>query len=399
MQYSPKGRFIEYVEGSPDGIIERGEAIKVLGDQMLDSADVLENIKNRAIESAGQKGQAIDALRESIGDSYETLREAGELYQPVGPVISTYGHALDSVQPLIKATVDDSRDLWDTYVSLPGQLEPRGTGGLFQPDEGTPEAEQQAEEDATKKAAYDAWEARAEDFDAHYDTWEDAFDTAVDNIGDEMAGSIKDSRWSDFWDFMDGVADILGKIGLVVGVLALVFAGPFLAIAAAIAVLGLLVASIRAFEDGLGWNDLGDVGLAALACLPMGKLGTLFGKGGVGRFGQETLKQFEGVGDFRKISAANKLLGGGTGNWFRIAFQNGNQKGAVDVLTRVTLGKDVTTLNRLSTGLDDAVITGSSAWNLLHGQVGATLKAAGWTSLLSGSESVTERVPALDILW
>jgi hypothetical protein len=266
MQSSPKGREIEYVEGSPDVIIERGNAITTLGDQMLASADVLENIKNRAIDSGSQKGKAIDALRESIGDSYRTLREAGELYQPVGPVIATYGEALDGVQPLIRSAVDESQDLWDTYAALPGELEPRGTGGLFEPDEGSAAAERQAAEDTAKKAAYDAWEDRADDFDRHYDTWEEAFDTAVENIGDEMAGSIKDSFWS-------SIVDVLGWVAFTLGVIALIFTGPFIAALALVAAAAYLF--VVAMQYANGEADWGDIALAAVAIVPIGKITTI----------------------------------------------------------------------------------------------------------------------------
>ncbi|QYJ05591.1 hypothetical protein KUV85_07915 [Nocardioides panacisoli] len=272
MQYSPKGRFIQYVEGSAGDIIERGEAITVLGDQMLDSADVLERIKNNAMDAGGQKGQAIEKLRESIGDSYATLREAGNLYQPVGPVISTYGQALDSVQPLIKAAVDDSHDLWDTYMSLPGQVEPRGTGGLFQPDEGSPEAADQAAEDAAKKAAYDAWEARTEDFDSHYDTWEDAFDTAVTGVSDELSGAIEDSFWDNFGDVINVLTEILSWAALIVGIVALFAGGWILALAAVLALAAFALTAVK-FANGQasGW----DLAFAALAIIPVGKVTNL----------------------------------------------------------------------------------------------------------------------------
>lgn len=79
---SPQGRSIVDVEGSPDDISKRGTEIKELGDKMLECASVLDDIKNNALDYGGQEGKAIDKLRESIGDSYTTLKEAGDLYQP-----------------------------------------------------------------------------------------------------------------------------------------------------------------------------------------------------------------------------------------------------------------------------------------------------------------------------
>ena len=134
MDRSPKGREIELVEGNPGDIISRGEKIESLGTQMLDSADTLERIKNEAVSDGSQKGKAIEKLKDSIGDSYETLREAGELYEPVGPVITAYGTALEGCKPTINNAVEDCESKWATYDSLPGDREgsttPEAGGGF-----------------------------------------------------------------------------------------------------------------------------------------------------------------------------------------------------------------------------------------------------------------------------
>lgn len=268
MEDSPRGRQIEYVEGTPEDIISRGEAIADLGEKMLTSADTLEKVKNQAIDSGGQKGKAIDKLRESIGDSYSTLRQAGNLYKPVGPIITGYGEALETVQPLVKSAVDDCEALWSTYESLPGSVEPRGAGGLFQPEEDSPEAEKQAAEDAAKKAAYDTWEARATEFDTHYDTWEEAFDSAADGIGKEMADKIADG----FWEGLGDIADVLTWVALIVGVLALIIGGPLVALALLVSVVYLLVTAVQAMHGDKSWTD---VLLAAIAVVPLTKASTL----------------------------------------------------------------------------------------------------------------------------
>lgn len=266
MPNSPKGRFIEHVEGKPETIIKRGQQITELGDQMLDSATVLQNIKERAMDAGGQKGKAIEQLRDVIGDSYEKLREAGELYKPVGPVIERYGNALESTQPQIDYNADQCEEKWKHYLSLPGELEPRGTGGWRGPEEGSPEAEQQAEEDAAKKAAYEAWEDSAGSFDFWYDSWEDAYDSAVEDITDGLSGQIKDSRWSMF-------ADILGWAALVMGVIALIFGGWILvAIALALAALYLFVVCM---QKANGEADWGDIALAAIGIIPVTRLSSL----------------------------------------------------------------------------------------------------------------------------
>ncbi|MTE24451.1 hypothetical protein [Microbacterium sp. ZXX196] len=269
MDSSPRGRSIEKIEGNPFAIEQRGNAIASLGEKMSESATVLEVISTRA---EGGQGKAIDKLRETIGDSYATLREAGDLYTPVGPVIAAYGVALADVKYALNGTVDECEGLWQTYDSLPGSVDPRGTGGLFQPDEGSPEAQAQAEEDQAKKNAYEAWEAEAEAFDGYYDTWEEAFDTAVSGITDEMAGEIEDGGWRTFFKVF---GDVLGWVGLAVGIVALFVGGPVIAIiAAVVSVAALVVAIVQAVDphNKAGW---GGVAWALVDFVPFGKLGRL----------------------------------------------------------------------------------------------------------------------------
>jgi len=320
MHDSPRGRTIEYVEGNPSGIISRGDEIKELGDQMLSSADTLKQIKENALAGGDQKGKAIEALQDAIGDSYKKLHEAGELYQPVGPVITAYGEALEDVQPLIKSAVDDSEELWATYQSLPG----KDVSGGFSlpslaapPEEGSPEAKQAAEDDAAKQAAYDAWEARAEDFDGHYDTWESAFDTAVDNIGDKMSGSIKDGFWDNIGPVVDFLKKVLDVAALVVGIIALFAGGWVLALAA---VLAFAVLALALAQKARGKGSWMDVGFAALGVLPFGKLTNLVKLKSLaplarnadelgkvrGAYKSAILKKFTDLGEFKNAARATE---------------------------------------------------------------------------------------------
>lgn len=300
MEWSPKGRKIEYVEGDPTVIEERGAAIKTLGDQMLNSADVLEDIKNRALDGEDQKGKAIEALRESIGDSYSILREAGQLYEPVGPVIEKYGSKLSVAQSMIKYYVDQAESRWETYDGLPGELVPRGAGGFLEPDVGSDEAEQNAEEDAAKKAAYEEWKDSAENFDRWYgdpdneDSWEQIFDEAVDGITDGMAGKIKDSFW-------DAIGDFLSIAALVLGVVAM-FVGGWVIAAIALAVAAMYLAVII-IQYNLGEKSGMDIFFAALGVVPVGKLSNmtklLHGSRGLKAFGKGAF------GNISKLGRAN----------------------------------------------------------------------------------------------
>lgn len=248
-----------------------------LGKKMLDCADTLETIKNEAVGDGSQKGKAIEKLKDSIGDSYEKLREAGELYEPVGPVITAYGEALEGAQPTINNSADDCVEKWAVYDSLPGDEDgsttPEAGGGILGMggyDKDSPEAKQKAEENGAKKAAYDAWVLSAEDFDEGYDTWEKAFDTAVESITDELSGSIKDSTWDNFSSFVDVLTTILSWAALIVAVVAF-FAGGWVLALIALG-LGALVFALTAAQYAHGEKSLTDLVFAGLAIIPVGKV-------------------------------------------------------------------------------------------------------------------------------
>lgn len=275
MDRSPKGREIEHVEGNPGDIISRGEAIKSLGTKMLDCADTLESIKNEAVGDGSQKGKAIEKLKDAIGDSHSKLREAGELYEPVGPVITTYGNALDECKPVINNNADDCESKWAIFDSLPGDeggsTTPEAGGGVLGVggyDADSPEAKEKADENAAKKAAYEDWLESAKAFDGGYDTWEAAFDTAVDDISDELSGSIKDGWWDNISSFVEVLVTILSIAAFIIGVIAIFFGG-FLLLAAILAIAAFALTALQyANGDASGW----DLAWSALGIIPVGKI-------------------------------------------------------------------------------------------------------------------------------
>lgn len=272
MDSSPRGHRIRKVAGNPSGIIERGRAITTLGEQMLESAEVLQRIKDNSLGDNGQRGKAIEALRESIGESHEKLKEAGDLYSPVGPVITAYGDALFELKPTISTIVDDCEDLWTHFQSLPGSNEPPAFGdSVTGPEAGSPEAVQQAADDADKRAAYDAWEERAEDFDVYYEDWEDAFDTAVDGIGNEMSGKIKDGWW-DNWgsDLFEVLNTVLSIAGLIIGIIA-IFTGGWVVLLI-VSAAALVVTAVRYAHDEASGFELA---LSIVGVIPFGKIASV----------------------------------------------------------------------------------------------------------------------------
>lgn len=399
---SPKGRWIEYVEGDPEGIVTRGRSIESLGRAMQASATTLEQVKDGA---DGQKGLAVEKLREVVGDSHGLLRQAGELYEPTGPVLVAYGEALADVQPRIKAHADRCAELWAAFAALPGSVEPRGTGGWFQPEPDSPEAEQQAEEDAAKLAAYRAWEDEAGYWDADYDTWEEAFETAANDIGDVLEGKVKDGFWDNVDGFVAGLQKALSWAGLAVGILAIIFGGPILALIGGI--IGLVALGLTIYQKirgDAGWLQLG---LAIAGVLPWGKLGKI--AGGKFSFADDMFGGVLGATAWRNAGSQARELGfaylfhgrgatGALGSLRQLATGN-NPNGFGDVFLRLLTGKDVAAYEKLgdvTTGVLPALATAS---DLLHGLFAVPLKYDGWISMFTGHETIKKKVPVLDVVW
>ncbi|MFA4842030.1 MAG: hypothetical protein WC580_10025 [Agrococcus sp.] len=363
MDRSPKGRVIERVEGDPGTIKARGTEIEALGQMMIDSATVLQSL---ADGTDGLQGKAATKLREGVGDVHRTLREAGELYKPTGPVVYDYGVALESDKPAIDGQVARCQSLWETYVSLPGSLEPRGTGGLFQPEADSPEAQQQADEDAAKRDAYDAWEAEAVGFDADYDSWEEAFETATNRVGDVLEGKIEDSPWDDLDGFVAGALGVLKWVGIALAIAALVIGGPIIAALAAIVAIAALVLTL--YQYSRKDADLVDVGIAAIGVLPIGSLGKLAkGKEGLRGIADDTMGGLlTGAGRSALRTEVSQVIGSGraayafsgslregiTNGVSHFARNHGQQGRVVDSISRLFTGKDAAKIGGMTNGAD-----------------------------------------------
>lgn len=299
MDPSPKGRTIRYVDGEPGAISKRGLEIEDLGEKMLSSALVLQSIADNALGGDSMKGKAIEALRDSIGDSYETLKQAGELYKPVGPVIKAYGDALEDVQKSIETAVNDAQDRYNQYLALPGDKDDSQTeeeGGLLGIG-GTDKDE--AAENQAKAQAYQDFIDKATEFDAHYDSWEDAFETAANGIDDKTAGSIEDSGWSDWADVLKVVGTIVAIAALCTGIGALVWLGVGI---------GILATAVTAGQVMNGEADWLDVGIAALSIIPVTKAGNFAGSlGRISLTGEKI-----GVAMFKNAAPS-------AGKWFAMA--------------------------------------------------------------------------------
>ncbi|WP_347754544.1 hypothetical protein [Agrococcus sp. ProA11] len=327
--YTPRSRQI--VEFQQDGgeIVDVAKEITDLAEYMTSAAGIMESLANG---SDGQQGQAVDKLRDKVGDAHVQLSLAAKLYMPIGDALMAYGTEVDgTINAQINTRHESAQEKWTTYASLPGDREGRTYFlGIGEPEAGSPEAEQHEAEDAAKRQAWNDWIDAAESYDAAYDTWESAWNSAVDRLDDGFSDDLKDSRWEKFKEGLGDVLEVLKWAGLVVGILALVIGGPILAaIAAAIAVIALIGTLILAFAGDRSW---GDVSWAVVDVVPVGKLGKLFQAGEKMKFVKEMGKNFRPSTYSDGISALKKFPTEGWGK--------GASRGLLDGTTGLLTGKN-----------------------------------------------------------
>jgi hypothetical protein len=248
---------------------------------MISSAAMLKSIADGA---SGQRGLAVDKLQDVVGDCHEELKLAGERYKPTGPVLVHYGTVLAEVQPLIKTAVENCEADWKTYETKRSAVFDAQIA--FYPVAPVGEDEEPDDPDDLRKdavgdaqgladTAHENWEAEARTFDTHYDTWEEAFDWAAEEIGEANSGGIEDSRWDDLDGFVAGALEVLKWVGLALTVLAVIVGGPFIAALAAIVAIATLLLTIYSFSRGN--SSVLDLVLAVVGVIPFGSLGKLFG--------------------------------------------------------------------------------------------------------------------------
>jgi len=394
MESSPKGREIEPLVGNAGAIVRRGNDITSLGNQMISSAAMLKSIADGA---SGQKGLAVDKLQEVVGDCYEELSLAGKRYKPTGPALVAYGNVLAEVQPLIKTAVENCEADWKTYIAKRSDVFEASTA-YYPTPASTDGADAKDPADLRKDAVHDAqgladsaygdWEAEARVFDRHYDTWEDAFDAAAEEIGTATKGGIEDSFWDDLDGFVAAALEVLKWVGLALAVLCIIIGGPFLAALAAIVAIATLVLTLYSFSRGN--SSVLDLVLAVVGVIPFGSLGKLFSGNKLG-----FLDDMAGglitaggraniVGDFRAMGSGFNAgfafaQGGGIQKFFQGLSGAGsnymahNGSGFSNIMSRLFTGKSADELfnpNFLGSamnGLDGlSIVSGSLVSQLSH---------------------------------
>lgn len=284
-----RGRDVEVVAGNATAIAERAKTIKELGDSMVSAAVTLKGIKEGSIEG---EGYAMDKIQDVVGDVHKDLDEAGRRYKPAGTTLGTYATALDTAQTLMRRIVGEcetSRTALQTAESnaeeAASALRTHETSTQLNPpapeDAASNTTAGNTLSDAASRASGALTTARTthndnlHEFDEAYDTWHDAYQAAVSGLED--ANEIgEDSRWENIAGVLAVISEWVSWIGLAIAVLGLIIGGPFFLIAAlVVGVIALALTVALMFDGRKGWGDLA---MAIVGVLPIGKLGQGFSK-------------------------------------------------------------------------------------------------------------------------
>ncbi|MWB98196.1 hypothetical protein [Agromyces seonyuensis] len=277
MDRSPGGHEIIRLEGEGHALYTRGEQMRLLGVQMVESASLLKAID----DGAEGKGYSIDSVRDSIGEITEDLRKAGVRYEPSGTVIRDYGSALSQVQYKINTIAANCETLWNDYQTAQNDYSDAYGNGL--PPSGADDAGaadwQRDVDDArtARSTALTEFRTEAALYDEPYDTWETAYEIALNGLQDANENGVTDSTLDDWMPFIEGALVVLAIAGAVLAVLAIVVGGPIIGLLAVIAGVLTLAFTIAKRVGGRGNNW--DMAMAIVGVIPFGsltKLGGLF---------------------------------------------------------------------------------------------------------------------------
>jgi len=281
---SPKGQHeLRQLDGNSEDLWNRGDRLVKLGMQMDTTATALGDIADSSV----CRSQGTDKLADMAAETADDLAKAAVRYEDTGRAIRTYAAALGTAQAWIRnhqSSVEqaerDYQSALETQDSADRELTSIQTVMVWETEPSA--SEQSSAETAAHNAAAAAttalhhrdemWGA----FDQVFDTWEGAYEDAVDGI--QKAMDTADNN-DGFWEFIDNALEVLGWVLLALTVIALVIGAPLTGLLGAIIFgLSVLVFALNALKFAFGRATLGDLALAALSLVPFG-IGKLLSKG------------------------------------------------------------------------------------------------------------------------
>lgn len=259
---TPGGNEIEQVSLSPGDVVSTASDMATVALRMKNAATTLREL---ADSDDGQQGKAVEKLRDSVGETWEILGDAGDLYYDTADAIRTYGWAIGDVGGIaeaLTAAYTDADEKWAAYAGADGDLRGDTTAD---PDDDDPNAEADAADNKAKYDAFQAWMNAANHWDQQYDDWETAWNAAVSAIETAHEHGPKDG-WSEwFGDFLEIAYIVLTIVAIILAVAFIVctfwITGPIAAAIAGIAatagaIVGIATAVVSIARFVRGETDL-----------------------------------------------------------------------------------------------------------------------------------------------
>lgn len=263
---SPNRRYVlQELDGNPEDIERAGRHYSAIGRQMDWTADELKKLA----DDTKYKADSLDKVRESAGELHGELRKAAVRYVQTGPVLVEYAGALrtarnTSVDPYverIRTAHEAAETANESLDDAQGQVDDLDTTWIWEDD--PTDADRTAAASALSDARRAANTANStltslwESFESGYGAWEDAYEAAVEGVGDAIeASGVNDSWWE---DLLDDIADAMTVIGAIAIVLAIVIGGPIFLVIATIAAVVTLAAHLTMMAAGskrVSWGTL-----------------------------------------------------------------------------------------------------------------------------------------------
>lgn len=253
------------LEGDHGDIWTRGDQLVTLGETMDKTATSLKKIS----DGETQISEAIDTLREAAGEVHSDLTKAALRYSGTGKVLRTYAHALSTGQtkmtPLV-TQIEEKHAAVQAAVAeendAQGKVNDYGRTWAWE-DEPT-----DAQKDAADTALSEASSARSSlegdlddlwiSYDQHFETWQDAYDTAVNGVESAIEAADNNDNWFD--DALDMFVDLLGWVIVALVIVALFVAAPLaavlMAVVAVLTVISLLSHLYLLTKGRATWTDI-----------------------------------------------------------------------------------------------------------------------------------------------
>lgn len=278
-KYTPKGREIEPLEGSPDAVDTAAQVLEGEAELMEGGGKLITLFAEG--EVTGLAGNAVQRIGADCGENGQVLTEAATRYRAMVSTMRTYSKALREHQKVISTAIDELRELEreaDAAAETWDELKTEVEG--MEPDD--PQREDKEQERDTAAAVYDQlyadWIEKQRSFDPLFDAFEIDYDAAVTGLQDAIdlpGGDTTGEKVAKFFGGLGSKADALAMLADL-GALAPPLTAPLLAagrVLGGVALGGKLAETFFDLATGnFTMKNVWDLGTTAVGMVPFAKV-------------------------------------------------------------------------------------------------------------------------------